>query len=146
MNKPAYIEIPKIDSTSLLADVLGLPLQEMIDIAKIAYKYYRPNKPKEKPDGTTRQTYAVLAPLKTVQKNINKNIFYKMKFPDYLLGGIRDKLNPRDYVKNADLHTGAKILIKEDIANFFPSIRCKLVFDIWFSYFEYPEEISKILN
>jgi len=146
MDRPNYKPRYSIESIDILATVLGLAPQELTSLSSSAQNYYRPNRPKEKPDGRFRQTYKVLPPLDNVQQNIKKNIFYDVYFPSYLLGGIRDVENPRDYVKNASLHAQNKIFLKEDIYNFFPSIRAVLVFDIWKSFFCFPIELCKLLT
>ena len=146
MHSPAYLPNDRIDSIDLLSTVLGLAPQQLIGLSQSEQKYYRANSPKKKPDGTIRQTYRILSPLKEVQQNININIFHNVDFPFYLLGGIKDRRYPRDYVRSAALHAQSKIFLKEDIKNFFPSIGAFLVFDIWRSFFLFPIEICKLLT
>lgn len=146
MDSPIYRPKVSINGIDDLAAILGITPQELLRLSFSAKSYYRPNRPELKPDGTTRQTYRVLTPLKEVQGNINKHIFYDVYFPAYLLGGIKDIENPRDYVRSASMHVGSKIFIKEDIFNFFPSIRAVLVYHIWHSFFSFPTELCKILT
>lgn len=146
MDSPIYKPKASIDSIGVLAAVLGLTPQELTTLSLSVNSYYRPNRPKEKEDRTIRQTYRVLPPLKEVQNNINKHIFYDVYFPAYLLGGIKDVENPRDYVRSASSHAESKIFIKEDIFNFFPSIRAALVYRIWRLFFAFPSELCKILT
>src|SRR5687768_10133711 len=146
MDSPIYKPKINIDNIEALAAVLGYTSQELTVLSLTANSYYRPNRPEKKPDGTTRQTYRVLPPLKEVQSNIKKHIFYDVYFPEYLLGGIKDIEHPRDYVRSASLHAESKIFIKEDIFNFFPSIRAALVYRIWRLFFAFPSELCKILT
>ena len=63
-----------------------------------------------------------------------------------LQGGIYDSTNPRDPVRNAELHVGRKILIKEDIKSFFPSTSSDLVVSVWHSLFGFSHEVSRCLT
>lgn len=99
-----------------------------------------------KKDGGTRITYDALPELKAVQQNIVKKILQKVNFPRYLHGGIRDELFPRDQLSNAAQHVGTQTLILDDVANFYPSISEKTVFNIWFHVFRFPPDISELLT
>jgi hypothetical protein len=146
MKKPIY-KNQSIGSIDSLAKSLSISLIELMDLSKKADKYYRPNKPEPKLNGGgIRQTYRVLPRLKRIQDRIKERIFYSVEFPAYLQGGIKDISNPRDYIKNADMHAGKRILIKEDIANFFPSIHASHVLIMWEKFFHFPHEVSKILT
>ncbi len=107
---------------------------------------YRPLKPITKSDGSVRQTYDPAAPLKDIQRRINRNIFSRVEFPIYLQGGIRDRNNPRHCIANAKLHSGATIVINEDITSFFPSITSQQVRDVWQNLFHFPPEIAEALT
>ncbi len=145
MDKPTYKDNP-IKSIHELAKILTIEPSTLLEISHSARNYYQPNKPQIKPDGSKRQTYRVLQPLQDIQEKIKDNIFYKVEYPIYLQGGIKDARNPRDYVRNASLHAKNSIVIKEDIANFFPSIKTKHVFRIWKDFFGFSEDVSKILT
>lgn len=51
----------------------------------------------------------------------------RVSFPKYLTGSLKG----RDYITNAQLHSGARVLICEDVTKFFPSVSTEKVFDIW---------------
>jgi hypothetical protein len=144
MKKPVYKNKP-IENIDALAKSLGVESSELLEISYSAQKYYHPNKPEEKPDGSIRQTYRVSQPLQDLQEKIKNNIFYEVDYPVYLQGGIKDDQNRRNYIRNASLHLGNNIVIKEDIANFFPSIRATLVFKMWNRLFYFPKDVSKVL-
>lgn len=146
MDSPLYRPRVNITTVEGLAALLDLTPNNLASLSASARTYYHPNRPENKPDGTTRQTYRVSTPLSEVQHNIIKHIFYDVHFPDYLLGGIKDVDNPRDYVLNAARHAKSKIFMKEDIRNFFPSIRASLVFNIWRSFFVFPVELCTLLT
>ena len=113
-------------------------------IAESPHKYYRYIPIKRK--GKVRETWDALPPLKSVQARIQCLILRKVKYPDYLQGGIRDEEQARDFVSNASLHCGRRIVISEDIANFFPSTRSDLIYDLWRSLFHFPDHIARVLT
>lgn len=145
MNKSIYKNKP-IQTVDELAKNLDVESGVLLEASFSAHTYYCPNPPKIKDDGTIRQTYRVLKPLRDIQEKIKNSIFYVVEYPIYLQGGIKDVNNPRDYVRNASLHAGNSIVIKEDIANFFPSITSIHVFNIWKDFFGFSEGVSKVLT
>lgn len=145
MNRPCFKGKP-IASSAALAQALHVPERQLSWTVDRAEQLYRPLPPKIKPDGSIRQVYNPAAPLKDIQRRINRYIFGRVDFPNYLQGGIRDKKNPRHCLANARLHTGAAIVINEDISGFFPSITKKQVHDIWQYFFRFPPEIADILT
>ena len=145
MKVPIYRNRP-IGSIEALARALSRSQTELIELAENADGYYRPNQPKTKPNGEIRQTYAVRSPLRGVQRRIVEQVFHNVEYPYYLQGGIKDTSNPRDYVQNAYLHAGRRILLSEDIADFFPSIRSPLVLKMWQHFFHFPESVAQVLT
>ena len=113
-------------------------------IAESPHKYYRYIPIKRK--GKARETWDALPPLKSIQARIQCLILRKVKYPDYLQGGIRDEEQARDFVSNASLHCGRRIVISEDIANFFPTTRSDLIYDLWRSLFHFPDHIARVLT
>ncbi|MCC7410018.1 MAG: RNA-directed DNA polymerase [Gammaproteobacteria bacterium] len=109
-------------------------------------RLYRPGPKRIKGDGTVRETLDPAPFLKDVQRRINARIFNRVTFPRFLQGGIKDRQSPRDYVRNAGLHSGAKILINEDITRFYPSISARRVRRIWLDFFRFPREIADLLT
>ena len=69
-----------------------------------------------------------------------------MDYPRYILGGIADKKTPRDYKRHAAIHCGARIVISEDIQDFFPSTRTETVQRIWQHVFQFHPEIAATLT
>jgi hypothetical protein len=123
MNK-LVSKVEKIEKVDELAKTLGVNAESLLSVSHSTSKYYRPNKLR---NGSTRQTYRVLKILSDIQESIKNNIFYNVEYPNYLQGGIKDFQNPRDYIQNVSKHLKNKIVIKEDIANFFPSIKASHV-------------------
>ena len=115
-------------------------------IAGTAETHYRPGAQLKKKDGTIRKTVDAKPRLKRIQGRIQSQILRRVLWPDYLQGGIYDSTNPRDPVRNAELHVGRKILIKEDIKSFFPSTSSDLVVSVWHSLFGFSHEVSRCLT
>lgn len=145
MNRPCFKGRP-IASIEALARTLHVSPRYLWWVVERTDRLYRPMKPIIKPDGGVRQTYNPAAPLKDVQRRINRNIFSRVEFPIYLQGGIRDRKTPRHCVANAQLHTNAAIVINEDIAGFFPSVTQQQVQDVWQHFFRFPPAIAKTLS
>lgn len=97
---------------------------------------------KRKSDGSYRYTYDVAENLKIIHEKICSKFLRIVNYPPYLLGSLRG----RDYLDNASIHTSKKVLIKEDITNFFPSISKKIVYQIWISFFKFSHEVSEYLS
>lgn len=119
VNRPCFKGRP-ITTLDALARALHFSPRQLRWAIERADTLYRPTKPIAKSDGSVRQTYDPAAPLKNIQRRINRNIFNRVMFPTYLQGGIRDRNNPRHCIANAKLHSGATIVINEDISSFFP--------------------------
>lgn len=136
--KPIYPFDP-IWSVDALSRAIHTELTELVAIAGVADRSYR--RVKMEP-GSTREVFSALPRLKIVQKRIKEEILQHVKFPDYLTGSVRG----RDYVTNAKLHTGAHILICEDVTKFFPSVSAAKVWDIWRHFFGFSNEVADLLT
>lgn len=143
VQRPNYPYHP-FSRTSTLARLLREDFATLGSIAESPHNYYRSIPIRRK--GKTRKTWDALPPLKSVQARIQCLILRKVKYPDYLQGGIRDEEQVRDFVTNASLHCGRRIIISEDIENFFPSTRSGLVYDLWRSLFHFPDHIARVLT
>lgn len=140
----SYPHNPIVDPERL-ALLLNTPLPRLQAIAETASESYRPV-PQEKKDGSLRMTYDAYPDLKRVQHRIVQKILRKVRFPRYLHGSIKDTEFPRDHVSNAALHTGAAILILDDIADFYPSLGRNLVFTVWLRFFGFSPDVSELLT
>lgn len=145
MNPLQYKNKP-IGSVQSLANMLGIPVEELLKLAKEADDYYSPNSPEQKPNGGIRITYRLKPRLKKIQQRIIEQIFHKVDYPFYLQGSIKDESYPRDYINNASLHAGQYIIIREDISSFFPSIKASIVLRMWQLFFHFPKDVAKILT
>ncbi len=137
---PKY-ELKPIHHLSTLALALSIPEEQLNQVAIQANSLYRKAKPVIKSDGSIRQPYDALPPLKEIQQRIKDRILKRVVYPTYLTGS----LTGRTYRTNAQLHTQAKIVICEDIQSFFPSTNRELVRNIWLKFFNFSEEVAAIL-
>jgi len=145
MRPPIYRNKP-IDNINDLANAIGFRANIIIQISHNSEKYYVPNKSILKPNGKLRQTYRVKNPLKLIQYSLLHNIIDIVDFPNYLQGSIKDPGSPRDYIRDAGLHAGRDTIIKEDISDFFHSVRANLVYLMWKDFFNFPSNLSQILT
>lgn len=118
---------------------------ELVNLIRKAPTLYRKGR-KSKDDGTFRIYYDALEPLKTIQGRLLRKILDRVTWPPYLFGGVRDLCNPRDYVGNANIHSGAALQFKTDVASFFPSIKADLVLRIWEGVFRFSRPVSEALT
>jgi hypothetical protein len=140
-NCPSYNAKP-IRLMSSLAKTLEMHESQLVQLADDANGLYRVAREIRKPDGSLRRTYDALPRLKSVQRLIKSRILARVSFPDYLTGCIKG----RDYKVNAALHSGAKIVIAEDIGSFFPSTSGSRVFDVWRHFFGFGHEVARCLT
>lgn len=132
----------RIQSVASLSAALKVPEGELVALAKTASSQYRPAKPIIKADGSVRQPWDALPPLKRVQQQIQAKLLRRVEYPYYLTGSLPGK-SPR---ANASLHKAPAIVISEDIARFFPTTRAELVHGVWAGLFGFSEEVAGILT
>jgi len=101
--------------------------------------------PQTKKNGDPRSTYDAYESLKEIQRKIVDRILSKVQFPQYLHGGIRDRLNPRSIYANARPHCGQRQFITIDIKDFFPSISSWHVQRIFQGLFGFSKNVSLLL-
>lgn len=140
-NRPYYKNRP-IQNIEALSKALGLEVTALMELANTASQNYRLAKSEVKSDGTIRQTYDALGLLKEIHDRIKHKLLLNVYFPDYLTGSLKGK----DYVVNARLHNGSRIIITEDVSGFFPSTRRLLVFKIWKFFFGFSEDVADLLT
>jgi hypothetical protein len=141
MLKPIYPFEP-IGSIKLLALTLGTTPQHLEYIASESEKLYRLAKPIFKADGSIRQPLDALPPLKVLHTNLKTQVLARVKYPRYLTGSLKGS----DYKVNAEQHINKRIVICEDITNFFPSITAARVRDIWQRFFGFPHPVAELLT
>ena len=135
-----------ISRVSTLARVLGVTESELRHLVGRADSLCVPGPRFKKADGTYRYTYKALPELHIIQKHLMKRILRNVAFPEYLQGGIYDPDNPRNYIKDAGFHSGARCVIKADISNFFPSITTNHVTALWMDFFRFSDDVARHLT
>ena len=143
MLRPNYPYDP-FSSFLTLGKLLRESPETLKSIAEAPRSYYR-RIPIER-RGKVRETWDARAPLKSIQARIQCLILRKVTYPRYLQGSIKDEEQARDFVSNASLHCGRRIVISEDIENFFPSTSSDLIHDLWRSLFHFPDRIAHVLT
>lgn len=129
-----------------LAEMLNLTVPQLGKLAANAHRMYRPGPHQLKSDGTPRETWDAQPQLKGVQEILKVRLLQRVQFPLFLQGSIRDKENPRDYVRNAAFHTQKGCVVTLDIANFFPSVTAECIKDVWLNFFRFDNTVADILT
>jgi hypothetical protein len=144
MDAPFYPHSP-IHSVKALARALGEPAERLLALAQRSSRLYR-YVPQTKKDGVTpRHTYDAHEPLKTIQRKIVDRMLCKVTYPAYLHGGIRDAKLPRSIYSNARVHIGAKTVVLQDIADFFPSITTEHIHRVFVGLFHFSPDVATLL-
>jgi hypothetical protein len=139
--RPKY-NLEAIRSIGKLSLALGYTETRLSDLADRADFLYRKAKAIKKPDGSIRQPFDALPPLKAVQRRIKDRLLKRVEFPNYLTGSLKGS----DYRVNAAMHAGSKIIICEDIEGFFLSTSSDRVKDIWQHFFGFSEDVAELLT
>jgi hypothetical protein len=127
--RPSYVG-PDIETLEQLANSLGYVLSDLEQIRRTAQTSYR-RWPKRRTNKTPRIIAEPSPILKSLHRSIVKNIFQDVDFPAFVKGGIHGGC----YRADARLHLGAKLVLKSDIKDFFPSISRPLVRKVWTDFF-----------
>ncbi|KIQ36882.1 MULTISPECIES: reverse transcriptase family protein [Pseudomonas] len=144
MDAPFYPHSP-IHSVKALARALGEPAERLLALAQRSSRLYR-YVPQTKKDGVTpRHTYDAYEPLKTIQRKIVDRMLCKVIYPAYLHGGIKDAKLPRSIYSNARVHIGAKTVVLQDIADFFPSITTEHIHRVFVGLFQFSPDVATLL-
>jgi RNA-directed DNA polymerase len=140
-----------INSLNHLYRILGTSETEVKAILNGLDKYYYyENKPKLNKDGSCKTkdgklVFRVLTPsigrLKEIQRQIKNKILKEFIFPNFVQGGV----SKRDNISNAIKHQGKKFHFMTDLKGFFPSIKYKLVYDMFISN-KFSADVSSILT
>lgn len=140
LKRPFYKGRP-IGSVGALSRALGVPETTLASVALAVDTLYRGPIVVRKAGRKPRETYDALPALKKLQKRILDRILRQVRFPDYLLGGIKGC----SYISNAARHSRSKVLLGEDIDSFYPSISERRVQLIFQDVFRFPPLISAAL-
>ncbi len=138
---PSYPHKP-IANVASLCKLLDLSEIELNQLLIKSWSQYRIHERRLKEDGSERLIYSIQPELKRIHKNITYRILKQVTYPSYIHGSVQGK----DYISNISQHTGKTIVISEDITNFFPSLKSKVIHEIWVGFFNFPNEIAEILT
>ena len=142
----AYSKITPIAHIEALASILSTTPTELIELSWNVDSLWKPGKLLQKKDGKPRITHDAKKPLKVIHERIKNRLLKQVDYPRYILGGISDKKAPRDYAQHAALHAKKKILITEDIQEFFPSTTETVVLNIWQRFFNFHPDVATLLT
>jgi retron-type reverse transcriptase len=136
-----------IGTVATLARILRVPGSELteVDLLALANRasfLYRTAGEIPKPDGSVRVVLDAKLPLKAIHDRIQRNLLKTVEFPDYLQGSIKG----RGQGSNARKHIGGRIIITEDIENFFPATSARVIFEIWHRFFNFPPDVAECLT
>jgi RNA-directed DNA polymerase len=119
--RAAENELPVIDKPAKLAEAMGLSVPELKwlsfhrDLSEQVH-YRRFTIPKR--DGSARAIWAPLPKLKAAQRWILHNIVERLP----VHGASHGFLAGRSIATNAAMHVGAKVVVKVDLKDFFPTV------------------------
>jgi len=135
--------LPKLDKPKDLADALEISIADLRWLsyhrdAATSLHYRRFTIPKS--DGSERAIWAPMPRLLAVQRWILRNVVEKLP----VHGAAHGFLAGRSIATNAAAHTDAKILLKSDVKDFFPSVTLPRVKGV-FRKAGYREQIATLL-
>lgn len=139
------IRISPFANPSSLASILSISEEELLYFAENVDEFYKPGKLLQKKNGEPRVTHDAKRKLKQLHERVKNRILKQVEYPYYMLGGISDPVNPRSCKTHASIHCGKKILVSEDISNFYPNTSYKVVKGIWKYCLNFSDNISDIL-
>ena len=145
-DKKACSNIPPIARIESLASILSISKDELLEISSNMGSLWKPGRLLRKKSGEPRPTIDAKPSLKTLHEKIKNRMLKKVYYPAYLLGGIEDKMTPRDYKRHAVIHSGKIILISEDVKDFFPSSSSNVVNGVWKYLFRCTPEVAELLT
>lgn len=135
--------LPELPSAAALAEFLGLA-----SVKEITW-WLRPGEARgagyvafeiAKATGGTRRIHAPRAALKRAQRRVLDGILALLPAHEACHGFVKG----RSIVTNAAPHQGARVVVKIDLADFFPTIHYRRVAGLFASY-GYPREVARLL-
>lgn len=141
--RAAENELPPLDSPLQLAEVLGITVVQLRGMtyhrdAATSLHYRRFTIPKR--DGTERPIWAPLARLKKAQRWVLHNIVERLP----VHGAAHGFLAGRSILTNAAVHTNARLVLKMDVKEFFPTVTWRRVKGV-FRRAGYREQVATLL-
>ncbi|MEZ8880278.1 reverse transcriptase family protein [Vibrio lentus] len=142
--------IASIDNLCTALDISRVELDSALSMP-MSDRYVTDIVPKS--DGTNRHINKPHNLIRKIQRRINKRIFIKLvDWPSYIFGSvpntyINDELvEAKDYVSCAKQHCECKSLLKLDLKDFFDNIHSDHVYNIFYDFLSYPDDVSRALS
>lgn len=133
----------RIVSAKRLAEYAGMDLDHLKRLADVAGRYYEPfDRRKHEKDDKWRHIDNPTGLLLETQRLLNRRYFRKLSWPEVFWGGIRG----RSALGNATIHAGQPVVIRVDIANFYPSVNNDRVFACLRKHLGFGTEVSSIVT
>ena len=151
--KNAKGSIATIDALCVTLSISLEELQQALSMP-VEDRYAAPKKELFKSDGTPRVAYKPHHLIRKIQRRINKRILGQegyIDWPDHIFGSVPNKKLPngevlaKDYVNCARQHCMARSILKMDVKDFFDNIHMNLVFDVFKSFLNFSDVVSKVL-
>lgn len=142
-------DLAELNSLRGLACLLGVRQAELLGVAAGSPGMYSGLFParKKKKDGCDRMVQEVIGPLIDLQSRIKSKLLDRVILPSYLMGGIGStSSDKRGAIANAGHHRGCVLLINEDVASYYSSIRPSLIQDIWSRFFGFRGPLPRLLT
>ncbi|HIG0326627.1 TPA: reverse transcriptase family protein [Legionella pneumophila] len=128
------------------SSLLSVNVTDLLYIADNINLFYKPGKILQKKNGEHRYTHDAKRTLKLIHQHIKNRILKKIEYPYFMLGGILDPQNPRSCKAHAQIHCNKKILINEDILDFYPTTSYELVKRVWKHQFNFSDTVAEVLT
>ena len=125
-------------STRRFASLLGIPRDKLEDVAKKSNAYYSPF-PK-KTGGKSRLIDNPTGILKHIQASINERILSQVKFPSFVIGGIKG----RKPIEHPQRHVNKQVVVTLDVKECFPSVTNRRIFEVWYEDLGCSSEVSRL--
>lgn len=141
--RQAENELPKLDKPKQLAEALKISIAELRVLAyhrdaATRLNYYRFTIPKR--DGSRRAIWAPHRRLKAAQRWVLREVVERLP----VHGAAHGFLHGRSIASNAAAHTGADVVLKVDLKDFFPTVTLPRVKGV-FRKAGYREQIATLL-
>jgi RNA-directed DNA polymerase len=140
----------QVESLRDLEFRLGIDRKELRALAENWKDHYSPFQQEKKTRPHQRTTKAAKVryidnpsrELKLVQKRILVRLLHPIKLPHFIFGAVSE----RCIRKHAQEHIGAKLVVKMDVKDYYPSINCRHVYGVFRRILLCAPPIAKLLT
>ncbi len=132
----------KITNLNELEALLDIKVDQLIYLAhNMATNVRISHKEKPGQPGKFRTITAPSDKLKEIQRRIKASLLDDYPYPSYCYG-----LGGNTLKQHGRKHGGRSTTVQVDLRDFYPSIRHKLVYEMWSNKFNYPHEVARMLT